>query len=74
MKKFEEAKHSLKYEKMDKLHMEFLEIINKLSSKIETYLFKTFDIAIQKNEDKSYLSFGKGAVNNTNYLKELKVI
>mgnify|MGYP000160785338 CR=1 FL=1 len=55
-------------------HMEFLEIINKLSSKIETYLFKTFDIAIQKNEDKSYLSFGKGAVNNTNYLKELKVI
>ena len=28
MKKFEEAKHSLKYEKMDKLHMEFLEIYN----------------------------------------------
>ncbi len=54
--------------------MEFLEIINKLKFKIETYLFKTFDIAIQKNEDKSYLSFGKGAVNNTNYLKELKVI
>ena len=55
-------------------HMEFLKIINKLKFKIETYLFKTFDIAIQKNEDKSYLSFGKGAVNNTNYLKELKVI
>ena len=32
--------------------MEFLEIINKLKFKIETYLFKTFDIAIQKNEDK----------------------
>ncbi len=28
MKKFEEEKHSLKYEKMDKLHMEFLEIYN----------------------------------------------
>jgi len=26
MKKFDEAKHLLHYEKMDKLHMEFLEL------------------------------------------------
>ena len=55
-------------------YSEFLEIINKLKSKIETYLFKTFEITIQKNEDIAYLSFGKGAVNNTNYLKELKKV